>query len=96
MDKVARASCFSDQPSALPLPAVSTTNGLSSKSRRDAACSTEELPRTYSSIVLRRWLAVARGAHLAADQAAAPEDAARRPRPVEPVETNAETRPMRS
>jgi hypothetical protein len=58
VDKVARASCFADQSAKLPLPAVRTTNGLSAKSCRDAACSVEELVWTYSSIVLRRWLAV--------------------------------------
>ena len=83
VDKVARASCFADQPSALPLPASSTINGLSAKSRKDAACSTEELARRYSAIVLPRWLAVG--------------TPTRRPRPRRAeVETSAETRPLRS
>jgi hypothetical protein len=83
VDKAAKASCCADHPSALPLPASSTTNGLSAKSRKDAACSMEELPRAYSSIVLRRWLAVG--------------TPTRRPRPRRAVvEANAEKRLMRS
>src|ERR671919_342827 len=59
VDKVARSFCAAEWVASLPLPAVRTTNGLSAKSPRDAACSVEAFAWTYSSIVLRTWLAVA-------------------------------------
>ena len=59
VDKVAKSFCFAEWVASLPMPAVRTTNGLSAKSPRDAACSVEAFAWTYSSIVLRTWLAVA-------------------------------------
>ena len=69
VDKVARASCFADQSAELPLPAVRTTNGLSAKSCRDAACSLEEF--AWTDVLVDRAAEVACGRH--ADQAAQAE-----------------------
>jgi hypothetical protein len=68
VDKVAMASCATNQLAALPLPAVRTTNGLSAKSRRDAACSTEGI---RLAVLVDRAAEVACGRH--ADQAAQAE-----------------------
>src|ERR671918_3072078 len=59
VDKVAMLFCAVDQAASCPLPAVRTIRGLSAKSPRAAACSTEAVAWTYSSIVLRSVLWVA-------------------------------------
>src|SRR6266540_3626557 len=100
VDKVARRFCAAEWVASLPMPAVRTTNGLSAKSRRDAACSIEAFPWTNSSIVLRKLLTVSRLARTSSRYRGGRLPKAkllyRRPRPSRAeVETSAETRPMR-
>src|SRR4029453_15983072 len=97
VDKVARWFCLASQVGSFPLPAVRTIRGLSAKSRRAAACFTEVLAWRYSSIVLRRLLAVALVARTSSRDRGGRSPAAnrpyRRPRPSRAeAEASAETR----
>ena len=59
VESAASCCCFRGQSASLPTPALSTTSGLSPKSRREAASCIESLARPNSSMVLRRVPGVA-------------------------------------